>query len=577
MNHPHELLPLNTKLTTTHQLQSLLSDGTAPLEVLDVEGEAVDFELLAAVIKRNCHSLKKIIITGRNTKVSSEPTQGFPVALEMCTELTFLAIRNFSHYLADVYPTLLKNLNRLTKLMTLDIRGCALCWWENALDDLANNNTITELYLNNALDDDQWVKFSAALSKNRTLQKIDFGESALSLLAVTLLMRVITTPQCTITEIEWSPKDFYSNEQNRFLAYFNTSDRWAWRNYQEQLNAHNERLNEFKQTGKHFNLNKFQEAQSLLQQLQNFLTEKRRHRPKTELVIEIPNEKRVIWEHVSGQILLHAKALQHLTVRFLNLETGCPILDGKTAQVFLNALQQCKHLQTLNMENFMGVLFTLSEEHFVALFKILKDLPLKKLSFNRTYIGPVGIEHLKSILSAGKVTEIDLTFAAIVTESSVKELAQGISSCRSLQTVILGTSPLTLGWWQMLDNSVQHHPNRPALAWKPTDESVMSTKMEIFTACLPDYMVKDMAPSEGALRYIILNKFRREISGIEQKWEQLQAQTQTEKSSSTPSPFWSDRTKKEGSEMEMSVLPTNPNTPLLQRQAAKAKSYGSSS
>lgn len=574
MNHPTELLRLNSKITTTQQLKLLLAEDAPPLEALEVEGEGVDFELLAAVLKKNCQSLKKLTLRAdRKKDIYPAAFQPFASALETCTELTFLAIRNFGRQFANTTSEYL-NVKRLTKLRTLDISDGHLSWWTGTLLSSAlEESNITELHLN-SLVDLHWESFCDLLRKNQNVQKIDFRESTISLSAIHSLIDVITAPACTIMEITWTPKDFYSNEIDYLKARYAFALPRDYSDPHSELNTYGLQLDAFKKTGKHDKLKSYQQALSLLEQLQRFLTEKRAGRSKMDLEIEVPDEASLNWNLISAHILLHARAVQHLTIRILNQENGTPYLKDIAAVYFFNALKRCTRLRIFKIEKFQEA-FCLDDKYVVGLFEALQTLPIEKLSFNRTYIGPTGVESLKPIFKTGKITEIDLTLAAIVSESSVRTLAKSIASCDSLQKIILGRSPLTIAWWQMLDASVKNHRNPPALEWNITPEKEMDTKMQILCTGIPAYGKKgDERP------FVIYEKFCREISDIELKWEQLQAQIQTPESSSTPFPFWSNRTNRnteEASGMEMSAVPVDARTPLLQSKSKPQQShhYGS--
>ncbi len=571
MNDPRELLPLNTKITTSQQLQLLLAENAPPLENLEVEGDAVNFELLAAVLKRHARTLKKLTLTGKNKKALGDSSEAFLLALESCSELTFLAIRDFGRHLAKTYPPLLHTINRLPKLNTLDISGCALAKWIFSLPTLGKNQTITELYLDHGLAEEQWKPFCDYLQKNRTLQKINFRESAISLSAIELLIQVITEPECTITEIIWTPKDFYFNEINYWIAHFNCyglhdtpgSLNQFDTNYGHQLDA-------FRTTGKHPNLKSYQQAIVLLGELQKYLTDKRNHRPKMELILEIPDEEILNWHLISAHILLHAKVVQQFTIRLLNQERSTYLSD-QSATRFFGALRQCTHLRSFKMESFQEV-FGLCEKHIVELFKILQTFPIEILSFNRTYIGPAGIECLRPILRAGKITEIDLTLTAIVSVVSIRLLASGISACSSLKKVILGRSPLTLWWWEILHSAVQPHRNHPVLIFQFSSEEEMRVKMKVLCTGIQAYGKKgDERPRA------IFEKFCQEIAGIKQQWEQFHGQPEAPApAANSKTPFWSkERGKDEKAPgFEMENLHANPSTPLLAARARPPKTYG---
>ncbi len=239
--------------------------------------------------------------------------------------------------------------------------------------------------------------------------------------------------------------------------------------YQSKISDLQNHLNSFPQSDQRlqnkrheceYKLYQYRRALKLLPEIRKLL-EERQNKPQKNVLIEIPDENNFSIELVTATILFHSSEMECLTIRMLNTAQYDPYLSHFNP--FLMALSQCQNLRSFKLETFQGAFVGAQIE---GLFQTISKLPLRALSFNKTYIGLIGFQCLAKMAVQTKLVDIDLTLSGLTCKKSVELLAQFVRNATSLQRVSLGRSPMTLNWWQILVEASLSNFSRPAVAWQ---------------------------------------------------------------------------------------------------------------
>lgn len=256
-----------------------------------------------------------------------------------------------------------------------------------------------------------------------------------------------------------------------------------------------------------YKLYQYRRALKLLPEIRKLLAE-RQNKPQKNVLIEIPDENNFYIELVTATILFHSSEMECLTIRMLNTAQYDPYLSH--FDPFLMALSQCQNLRSFKLETFQGAFVGPQIE---GLFQTISKLPLRALSFNKTYIGLIGFQCLAKMAEQTKLVEIDLTLSGLTCNKSVGFLAQFVRNATSLQSVSLGRSPMTLNWWQILNEASRSNFSRPTIAWQITHEEEMKAKMRIMQSCIT-FNVKELDEIESDSK-----EFNSEVVNIDQKFQ----------------------------------------------------------
>jgi hypothetical protein len=476
MENPQEHQSNASYLTvgTVDEIKELSARGRINLVSLTVRNTAIDFHLLAVVLQNNMQTLKILILNNSGDKITDvnfHSFKQFHQALQCCVNLDHLALNHFGHHLFVLqYPDIVNFIcvtTSLPKLRILSFSGTYFSSIGFFFNRLRTNKSIKELNLENP-PDSRALAYFHEVAGNTTLEKLILGQSQIELQYVLTVIKVIT--QGVINVLDWNPEAGYQTKVSDLKKELSSSDKSDGRKTDHASSYHF--------TKQQLQLNQYQRAYKLLQEAKK-LTEARQQSPKKNVVIEIPDEEAFDLNLITTTILYHSSVVESLTIRMLNTARHDPSLSSDF-ELFLNALSQCISLHTLKIETFQSAFWASSVQ---ALFKTISKLPLKFLSFKKTYIGPVGFQCLAQMAEQNKLVEIDLTLSGLVYQTSAEFLAECVSKT-SLQRIILGKSPMTLKWWQMLTKARESNPARPKIEWQVSHEEEMKTKMRIMLNAL---------------------------------------------------------------------------------------------
>lgn len=199
------------------------------------------------------------------------------------------------------------------------------------------------------------------------------------------------------------------------------------------------------------------------------------------LVINIEHEDNFDLNAINEEISFHSKVLQNLTIK-INIKNICPKLKYQDVQKFAEAIGNCTKLRLLEIEGFLE---TFHKTHWQSIFDaMMKLVDLETMSFKKTYIGPVGYHFLRdSLCPTNKISSLDLTLTGMISEDDVESLADVIRLTTSLNRIVLGKSPMTLKWWQLLTSSLERK-NPPTLVWEHSSQNEMQIQMRIICIAL---------------------------------------------------------------------------------------------
>lgn len=509
---PNESVIKNGDIATVDELQQLHAQGSIGLTSLQVRNEGIDFNLLAGILRSNATTLKILCINhGDDDKKCStdDSFQNFTSALTSCVNLDSFALNGFRKELRNYSCNFVTALFRLPRLRVLCLTNTYLGdWGRQFFVGLRDNSTIKELHLVHALDRTMWQWYFHLLGDNSTLEKLVLGNSAIKLGYLQSLITVVTSLP-SLKSLDWTPDGFYKNK-----AYYWINE---YPNFSEIYRKHvmGESLADLVASDKvkyEQELSEHNQACQLLQEVQKFINERNGTR-KMEVIIELPDERSVDFTLIGSTALLHSAVLQNLTIRMSTIEKNAPFTSAQQFEVFLNMLGQCQRLRSLKIETFQN---TFTPTMLKALFKVLETLPLETLSFNKTFIGPVGVECLISLCKQNKLVEVDFTLIGLIHKKSVEDLSRCIKTTTSLRTIMLGKSPLTLTWWQILSDAAASNRSHPELQWQVTNEEAMKGKMKVL--CMALHYDEE---ARYYARDITFEQFCAEIVNIEQRYQQL--------------------------------------------------------
>jgi hypothetical protein len=146
-----------------------------------------------------------------------------------------------------------------------------------------------------------------------------------------------------------------------------------------------------------------------------------------------------------------------------------PLFDSKLAHL----LRKTTQLHTLKLVNFQGVL-----PKYLGVLNALFFLPnLKVLVLKDTYLGVAGASCLEALLEKKKLTELDVTNSALVSDACFHSLLTGLRQCSSLQRLVLGQSPMMGVWLRMLVTSGRRNQS-PEIVWQSSNFKDMSELFE---------------------------------------------------------------------------------------------------
>lgn len=511
-----EPLPSSAKksvdVAALSELQQLHEKRSIGLTSLTVRGDGVEFNQLAEIIRYNASTLKEIIINhdGDDKKYSAaERFQYFISALKQCINLDTLGLNGFRRELSSYPCDFVRTVFGMPKLRILSLTNTYLGEWGRLFFvNLKSNLTIKELHLEHALDRTMWEWYVPLLVENSTLEKLVLGKSAIKLGYLQFLIMVVTA--CSSLKcLDWTPDVFYKNK-----AFYWLNEHASYKEiYRQQLMGESLRdLQESDSAKYKRELSDQDQALRLLNEVQKFITA--RNSPRSmDVVIELQDERSVDFALIAAVISLHSRVIRNLTIRLQNIEKFAPSASLQKFELFLQMLGLCQGLRSLKIETFQN---TFCPSMIRDLFKVLETLPLENLSFNKTFIGPIGVECLVSLCGNNKLAEIDLTLIGLIHKKCIDNLSKCLKSTTSLRTVMLGKSPLTLVWWQMLARAAQSNRNRPELQWQVTHEEAMKAKM--YVLCTALHYGDD---ERLYARDVTFDQFCEEIVDIEQRWTQL--------------------------------------------------------
>lgn len=477
MENPQEHQSNTSYLTvgTVDEIKELSARGRINLVSLTVRNTAIDFHLLAVVLQNNMQTLKILILNNSGDKITDvnfHSFKQFHQALQCCVNLDHLALNHFGHQLFVLHYHDIVNFicvtTSLPKLRILSFSGTYFSSIGFFFNRLRTNKSIKELNLENPPDSRALAYFNE-VAGNTTLEKLILGQSQIELQYVLTVIKVVT--QGVIKILDWNPEAGYQTKVSDLKKELSSSDKSDGRKTDHASSYHF--------TKQQLQLNQYQRAYKLLQEAKK-LAEARQQGPQKNVVIEIPDEEAFDLNLITTTILYHSSVVESLTIRMLNTARHDPSLSSDF-ELFSNALSQCQSLHTLKIETFQSAFWASAIQ---ALFKTISKLPLKFLSFKKTYIGPVGFQCLAQMAKQNKLVEIDLTLSGLICQTSAKLLAECLSKNPSLQRIILGKSPMTLKWWQLLTKACESNPARPKIEWQVSHEEEMKTKMQIMLNAL---------------------------------------------------------------------------------------------
>ncbi len=243
-------------------------------------------------------------------------------------------------------------------------------------------------------------------------------------------------------------------------------------------------------------------------------------RMQMQLTINIAHENNFDLKAIAEEISFHSRVLQELTIT-LNIVENSPRPSYNDVQKFAEAIRKCTKLRSCKIEDFFA---TFHKTHWQSIFyAITAASGLETISFRNTYLGPIGYRFARETLcSLDKLTSVDLTQTAMVTYDDVEDLASLLALNTSLSKVILGKSPMTLEWWQML-NSALDRKTPPTLVWEPSTQNEMQDQMrKICSALLKQGYSSGMDDASYILSLFIkqTEKFDQEWSAFKAKYDQ---------------------------------------------------------
>jgi RNA-binding protein YhbY len=287
-----------------------------------------------------------------------------------------------------------------------------------------------------------------------------------------------------------------------------------------------------------------------MQMQEPLLSKNPNRRLQMELIINIEHEDNFDLNAINEEIFFHSKVLQNLTIK-INIQNNCPKLNYKDVQNFADAIAKSTKLRLLVVEGFVE---TFHKTHWQSIFDAMMKLPdLETLSFKNTYIGPVGYYFIReSLCPTNKIASLDLTLTGMISEDDAESLADLLRLTTSLKSVVLGKSPMTLKWWQLLSSSLDRK-NPPTLVWQPSSQKDMHNQMR--TICIA--LQKQGYTFAMNDSIYLLGLFLQETKNFDEEWTEFKAshgQSDASKllspmtflASSTPSAAGSQRIRPSG-------------------------------
>lgn len=499
-------------ISSKNQLEDLLGSDK-PLTAITFTAEAAcAVDHVSSLISKHCETLRSIVLDGslsvkcviqhstieKKNGVSyvyhEHEYERLARAINNCKKLRILKIENYKDKLTERLHLFTLDLAILPNLEQLSYANTYIN------DGQLGHNYIVEMfsrivsklqhlkYLNIAdaifFSDALYILFKA-LSENRSLTSLILGHKELADLRSFSYLRTLiqTLLQNNILHIGYQPPqtDNRSNE----------------------------------------------EAPNLITQLQEFIQEKNKDQKLTELKIMVIDENDLFIELIAGRILLHHGSLQKLSIKILNTNKRNPEIQERIDSL-VAALKLCTQLQSFFLLNFQG---TFSWE-IDKIVDAIASLPIKRLSFNKTYLGTRGIVSLKTMLETNAhLKRLNLTLAGLMNGKCYKNLSVALNNNSSLQLLILGKSPMHSSWMIMLKEVVVQkidkiQPGAPKksplkINWDFSPAAVMEEKRQIMvTELLFSQLFKDICVNSSDSIDVCTDADSNEL---ENAWRELQS------------------------------------------------------
>ncbi len=467
-------------VTSTQALHGLLT--VRNIITLEISDEAIlEFAMITRVITQNRDSLVTLTLNGgsREFTVSSEASEALAGAIQSCQNLRSLTIEHFFNSFRQHIKHFCLCLKDLPGLNELNFQNTFLGEYATDLLKIIETHTnLREVNLRNTalIYSANWYQVTTTLRNNSSLEVLDLIGNATRLLAVRSVIDGITSASNKIRSLKWCFLELAEGE----TLHWESDKRVNWQEDKArdaQLVSLLKRVETYRRTGEHLLISDYRIAKDSFAELMVLIAERNDPTSKTELTISISNEYNFNLALLTARIARHTKSLRELNIIVGSIENDNPRFCNQDFTKFINTIRSCTQLCELKLEHLQG---TFKGESMAALLRAVASLPrLQVLSLDKTYVGPAGMNVLAELMRKNIITRLVLSLSGFVNNYCFEVLATAIQSNTSLETLILGKSPMTAMWVQILTQGVRtRNSNTPLLlVWTASEKDTMESQM----------------------------------------------------------------------------------------------------
>ncbi len=452
------------------------------IATLEISDEAIlEFATITRVITQNKDSLVTLTLNGgsRELTVSAEASEALADAIQSCQNLRSLTIEHFFNSFRQHIKHFCLCLKDLPALNELNFQNTFLGEYAtNLLKIIETHKKLRKVNLSNTalIYMLNWDQLTSTLQNNYSIEELDLSGNATRLLAVRSVLDGVVSENNKIRTLIWSYLDLAEGE----TLHWESDKRVNWQEDKDrdsEVDLLLEEVKTYRRTGKHLLAVDYKIARVKFTELMAFIAERNDPTPKTSLSITISNEHHFDLELLAARIARHSKSLRELNIVVDSIEYYNPSFLDRSFTKFINTLRSCTQLCELKLEHLQGIF---KGERIAALLRAVASLPrLQVLSLDKTYVGPASMNALAELMRKNIITRLVLALSGFVNNYCFEVLATAIQSNTSLETLILGKSPMTAMWLQILSQGVRaRNSNTPLnLVWIASEKDTMESQM----------------------------------------------------------------------------------------------------
>jgi hypothetical protein len=424
-----------------------------------------DITKVTRLVSKNQKTLQHLKLRGESLEnIPWSQTKELAQALGGCQALRILELYNCRGGFKESIKYLVSAIQHLKNLQHLSFENTYLYpYWHLLTESLGNLNGLLSLNLDcsGILGNSDFSVLGSFIGKSTSLTELNLGQSPIWMDGFAAFAWGFAKNESNDLELLWDPLLYQSNE--RLYHRLTMATNWDNSSVVDASASRHLKILESEQYNE-VSLQHFNTSTKKLGELYKILCQRLKREKVTKLKFRIVEGEFLDLPLMVIQISSHIATLQELEI---NIEFNStknfdwPLI---TNQFLAALLKKATKLHTVKLINFK--IFLLKDN--CTVIEALASLPaLKTLELKDTYLGEAGSERLRKVLQQNTLTSLDVTNAALGSDTCFTHLKDGLRQCHSLQRLILGKSPMTGAWLRMLLDSIDRKPQPPEIVWQP--------------------------------------------------------------------------------------------------------------